>query len=307
MKKILLCTGEEQSFDSDMTMFYSNQYNIKNDVMFSTNTIINKVLRNAGFCFVRFAINHTLIEDLEKYDTLIIFESVVKISAIRYIRTKNPNIRIIIYFRNQFTFSKKRNVSLTYLKKYNCEFWSYHLGDCEKHHFQYNSQFWNPEYLKKIKPQKENTYDCLFLGRTKNRINDVVQIHEKLKHFQLKDYIYLVPKTNYDFDRNLSNQYMNYEHYLEKLSVSNAVLDLVNTENYGLTLRPLEALFYNKKVITNYREIKLYDFYNKNNIFVIGEDSVDNLNDFLKKPYIELPNNIVESYTFDKWISRFFK
>ena len=100
---------------------------------------------------------------------------------------------------------------------------------------------------------------------------------------------------------------MNYEHYLEKLSVSNAVLDLVNTENYGLTLRPLEALFYNKKVITNYREIKLYDFYNKNNIFVIGEDSVDNLNDFLKKPYIELPNNIVESYTFDKWISRFFK
>ena len=61
MKKILLCTGEEQSFDSDMTMFYSNQYNIKNDVMFSTNTIINKVLRNAGFCFVRFAINHTLI------------------------------------------------------------------------------------------------------------------------------------------------------------------------------------------------------------------------------------------------------
>jgi len=122
MKKILLCTGEEQSFDSDMTMFYSNQYNIKNDVMFSTNTIINKVLRNAGFCFVRFAINHTLIEDLEKYDTLIIFESVVKNSAIRYIRTKNPNIRIIIYFRNQFTFSKKRNVSLTYLKKYNCEF-----------------------------------------------------------------------------------------------------------------------------------------------------------------------------------------
>lgn len=71
---------------------------------------------------------------------------------------------------------------------------------------------------------------------------------------------------------------MQYEEYLKVVKRSRAVLDIVKKNNYGLTLRVLEALVAHKKLITNYMDIKKMEFYNESNIFLLeGEDKLENL------------------------------
>jgi hypothetical protein len=43
-----------------------------------------------------------------------------------------------------------------------------------------------------------------------------------------------------------------------------------------------EALKYEKKIITDNPHVKNYDFYRKENIFIIGEDSENELKNFIE-------------------------
>lgn len=310
MKKIALFTGEENSFDKEMKMFkLNNTNNIKIETMniFSSNSRTNRIIRNLKGNIVKYSINKKLFEDdfFESYDTLIFFECVVKNEIIKYIRKQSANIRIIIYFRNQFDYSKKRNLSLKILKKLNCEFWSYNMQDCKKYNFKYNSQFWNSIYMNDININRHSNYIFSFLGRLKGREKELEFLNKYAIENKKKTFFYLVPKSNYSFDKNVDNKYMDYLDYLKIISESDCVIDLVSSKNYGLTLRPLEACFMKKKLITNYSEIKNYDFYNKNNIFILGEDKIEDLNLFLSLPFYE--SEEIFNYDFSSWILNFFK
>lgn len=309
MKKILLCTGEENAFDQNMTMFKCNDDNYQIDLvkMFSSEKKIDKVKRNLGKFFMKEQISDELKKDLSSYDCVIFFECTVKNYAIEFIRKNNPDLRIIIYFRNKFSYSKKRNLSLKFLEKNNCEFWSYNKEDCCEKNFKYNSQFWNTGFYNKINLKSEVENDIIFLGRIKNREKKLRNLHNICKKENLKSYIYLVPKSEFEFDKNFENKYMDYLEYLDKVVKSNVIIDLVNEKNYGLTIRPLEAIFLKKKLITNYKEITTYDFYNPKNVFIIEDDSINGLQDFLKKEYEEIDQTIIKKYDFKEWIKNFFE
>lgn len=308
MKRILLCTGEEESFDNELLMFrsYNNEMKIEHIAMFKNNSKLNKIFRNLGEFFVKKAINDILKEKIDGYDVIIFFECVVKNKAIKIIRENNPNLRIIIYFRNQFSYSKKRNLSLKFLKKYDCEFWSYNKKDCENLNFKYNSQFWNINYYKKIEKKSSILYNFCFLGRVKGREKELIELEKFSKQSNKENFFYLVPKTEYNFDKNISDKYMSYVDYLNIAQKSLCIVDLVSSKNYGLTLRPLEAQFLKKKLITNYKDIEKYDFYDKNNIFILGKDSIQLLQNFLETAYIENFKDL-DKYNFDSWIFNFFK
>jgi hypothetical protein len=79
---------------------------------------------------------------------------------------------------------------------------------------------------------------------------------------------------------------------------SKALLDLVQENQNGLTWRPIEAMYYRKKLITNYENIRQYDFYRKENIFILGKDDLSTLNLFINSEYADLPVEIVNRYTY---------
>jgi hypothetical protein len=83
------------------------------------------------------------------------------------------------------------------------------------------------------------------------------------------------------------------------------VVDLVPEVQTGLSLRPLEALFFGKKLITNCKSIKNHPLYNKTNIFILDEDSDADLLQFIKEPIAPQPQSIKEYYSFNEWLKRF--
>ena len=95
---------------------------------------------------------------------------------------------------------------------------------------------------------------------------------------------------------------------LQKLySETNIVLDIVQENQTGLSFRVFETMAFQKKLITNNKSIMEYDFYNSNNILIIDDENISINNDFLKKTYEPIPQNVYEKYTLDNWVKTVFK
>jgi hypothetical protein len=80
---------------------------------------------------------------------------------------------------------------------------------------------------------------------------------------------------------------------------SKCVIDLSHSHQSGLTMRAIETLGMQKKLVTNNKMIKEYDFYNKDNIYVIGDDI--GLKEFMLKPYVKINQKILNQYALDSW------
>lgn len=74
-------------------------------------------------------------------------------------------------------------------------------------------------------------------------------------------------------------------------------------------MRVMESIFRSKKLITNNASIKNYEFYNENNIFLLPADlselPEESLLDFLQKPFVPYPEEVLSYYDFDAWKERF--
>lgn len=228
---------------------------------------------------------------IKDYDTIIIFDNGYIESIAEYIKSKNSNCKIILYFWNPIN---PNNIHI--LKDTNTdEFWSFDKKNAKKYKLLYNPQFYTNQ-IKLNEVEKEN--DVLFLGRAKNRKRIIEEIDNKMKQEGISTKFYIIEK-----DKNL----IDYQEYLKMIEKSKCILDIVNEGQNGLTLRCMEALFLKRKLITNNKEIKNYDFYNSNNVFIVGENNIENIKEFVDGKYIDIPVDIVNKYDFKTWLDNFKK
>ena len=96
-----------------------------------------------------------------------------------------------------------------------------------------------------------------------------------------------------------------YSEVQKNIVASKAILDIQVSKTAGPSLRALEAVFYNKKLLTDDKNVKTFKFYNKQNIFIIDEDDWDNLNEFLDSPVLPVKEEDIEYYNVKNWLSRF--
>lgn len=99
---------------------------------------------------------------------------------------------------------------------------------------------------------------------------------------------------------------LSFEQNLKKVCGSRTVVDFVQFDHYGLSFRIFDAMHFNKKLITNNAAVTGYDFYHPDNIFVWDGRNLDGLEAFLNKPYVPLPPEIKQYYSFGSWIRRAF-
>lgn len=241
----------------------------------------------------------------EKY--VIIFDFGSADLVIKYIRKINKNLRIIFWYWNPIDIS----ISINKIKELDCEIWSFDLGDVEKYSLKYNTQFFCYENLERLKPVDNlKAFDVFFCGTEKNRIKDLLIIEEEFKKYKVSYYFHIVKSSGYyksteGYDYKLP---LEYGQYLYLIFKSKCVFDFVSSEQNGITLRPLEALFFKKKLITNQKSIMNMDLYNRNNIFILGVDDYSKLNDFINSDYDYTNQSYLETkYCFESWLNRFFK
>lgn len=251
---------------------------------------IFRIMKKLDMQIVFFLLNDWK-KHIKEYEQVIIFDDGYISYISKYIKKFNENCKIIFYYWNQIN---SYNSKFLYDKNID-EIWTFDREDSKKYNIKYNPQF----YTRNIQLQNSHiNNDVLFLGRAKNRKNVIIEIENRIKEQNIRTDFHII-ESEKDFIR--------YYDYLKMVDRSKCILDIVNENQIGLTLRCMEAIFLKKKLITNNKDIKQYEFYNENNIFIIGEDNYNNLKDFIEKEYVDIDENIINKYEFKSWLERFFK
>ena len=103
-------------------------------------------------------------------------------------------------------------------------------------------------------------------------------------------------EADFSFDKRSASE------IAEVVDESRIILDIQHPKQTGLTMRTIEMIGMNKKLITTNKTITEYDFYNPNNIAVIDRHDVKIDMDFLQKPYEPLDPAVYEKYSLTSWI-----
>ena len=251
--------------------------------------------------------------NLNKYDLIILFECHYPQYILQYLRRKNKNAKIVYWLWNSVeninsdscnTVEEIKKLVILQ-KKYNYSIYSFDKLDCKKYKFKYNNQVLKIYGIK----DKEKKYDTFFCGRDKSRMNILIELYKQLSKINLNNKFLVYPDKDKEYsllEQNfLMEKGINYEQILKYIDESKCIIDIIQEFQGTLTWRPLEAMFYRKKLITNFKDIKEYDFYKKDNIFIIGEDDPSNIKNFVNTGYVDIPQNIIKKYTIDGWIENF--
>lgn len=270
--------------------------------MFCDSTCVHKIEKEMRLFFhinlPERLFNQELV-DVEE-ENIIIFDGHVRTEFLNWMMKNNPQKRIILWLWNTVDEVKK-NLRLDCIPK-EIEIWSYSEHDCKKYGFNYNTTFF---WDRKKKMESEIAQDLYFIGKDKGRLSKVRDI-DSICRKQKINFTYHVTKTHkYSLPRKEYKSNISYSEVQKNIAVSKAILDVQVSKTAGPSLRALEAVFYNKKLVTDDSNVKTFRFYNKQNIFIIGEESLENLNEFLNAPIVPVKEEDIEYYNVKNWLSRF--
>ena len=228
-------------------------------------------------------------ENLNSYDTLIVNMNYLTRNVLDIVSDRNPKLRIIGWYWNTIDES---NTPVDYQNS-KIEYWSFDEMDCTKYGLKKNIQYYS--FIENDTVQ-DKTIDVFFVGREKDRRDEITSFRETAEFYGLKmDFHVISGKDNL----------LPYKEIREALAKSRAVLEINKRNQAGFTLRTLESLFYEIKLITNNRLIKKSEVYNKNNVFIIGEDDEKRLPEFIRSPYDHASDRIKDDFSLDKWFNNF--
>ena len=194
---------------------------------------------------------------------------------------------------------------------------SFDLNDCEKFpELRFRPLFYGDQFRKE-KHEGQYKYDISFLGTIhSDRYSIIKQIQKIAEEKGLKCYwfFYLQSKFIYRFYKMTKKEFkgvpestfsfnkMSVNDVAKVVDESRIILDIQHPKQTGLTMRTIEMIGMNKKLITTNESISKYDFYNCNNIAIVDRKFAEIPIDFLTDSYCSLPAEIYEKYSLKSWI-----
>lgn len=185
------------------------------------------------------------------------------------------------------------------------------------HEMKFRPLFYIDDFKKELRLDNKYKYDISFCGTIHSDrfaiIKEIIDICKKIK-LSFYNFSYLQSKFMYYFYKIIKHEFRyarkrdfsflkaSSQEISDVVDESRVVLDIQHPKQTGLTMRTIEMIGMNKKLVTTNAEIKEYDFYNSNNILVINRKNINILDEFLLTKYIPLDANIYDKYSITAWI-----
>lgn len=259
-----------------------------------------KILRIDNF-YPSYKLNEAIKEKNPKM--IVIIGSLIYSPYIKSLRRLFPTVKIKYFYTN--VVAEIASISPSVLKRYNIIAYSWDFLDCEK----YSLRYMRPFFDYKLLPTCKNfEYDVCFIGSDKGRYKMIRYLQDVVSRMNKSCYFLIT--ADYSFLRFIHAYYsrpISYDAYLKIVASSRCIIDLVQKGQTGTTTRVMEALFSGKKLITNNKYLRNYDFYNSKNIFILGEDDVDGLGAFIEEDFEPVKMSILQEYTTSSWLYYFLE
>ncbi len=277
---------------TDVILFPLNRYS----------NIFQKVARKYGSTIslpVHFVLGsnlQTAIRRLMPEDVVIVAEYTDPALILAISRIIPEGVSRYVWLWNHKGNKKNFADNLLTINKSHFQVVTYDELDAEKFGFGWHTQFFNVKPFQQVASLQNNAflYDFFFVGYAKNRVEEIQKIHSMLSSYAC---LFVTIRT--------TSEYIPYTRYMEMAMQSRCIVEIVHTGDPSCTLRPLEAMAIRRKLLTNNPAVRNYTFYRPQNIFILGQDNLNNLSDFLHSPFEPLPPDIVESYDVNSWVEIF--
>ncbi len=171
------------------------------------------------------------------------------------LKRDNPNARFILYLWDNLTKIKNRDILLKHFNK----ILSFDRQDCLSHpEFEFRPLF----YLKKNEPQTTYYYYISFIGEDRPGRYEFLKnlsasfYHDKNIYIRLKASVFRTVIDRITGHKICFNSKLPYSEFCRITNESKTVLDIVEKNQSGLTMRTIEALALGKHLYTTNNEIR---------------------------------------------------
>jgi len=250
----------------------------------------------------------------KNYDYVLIVKcDMTPASILKKIKVEFPNAKLCLYLWD----SVENIPGVTDKFKYFDTLHSFDPKDCEKYPIlKFRPLFFVDQFRKNLK-DGDYKYDISFLGTIHSDRYAVIKEIQKIsaeKQLHCYWFLYLQSRFIYKFYKFTKKEFRGTKEdafAFEKMSAleiskiaddTRIILDIQHPKQTGLTMRTVEMIGMNKKLITTNDTIKNYDFYNPNNIAIIDRNNVNIDCSFLSMPYQPIDDDIYENYSLRSWI-----
>lgn len=261
--------------------------------------ILRSILVRINPKFISFFYNKKWLTDLLDYDTIIVFDCMNLSSVCKKISAKYPNRRKIVFFWNPIL--KKITPSILV----GWEIWTSDYFDSVRFHFKYGGQFVFDKLFSEIDDSESCCYDAYFVGINKGRFGKLRKLQYCMEHkLSLNVRFILVSPFLALFDKNYSSG-VSYKVNLQIASQSRSMIEFNQEGQRGLTLRCLESLFLQKKLLTNNTSVSLFNFFSSDNIMFLDSKKPHKIKKFIRnESFVYYSEDTLSQYRFMNWLGR---
>lgn len=273
------------------------------------------LLRKFHFTMIK-KINRYYSEVIEKEKdfspdyVLFISPETVTVKSIEKMKKKFHNSNFVLYMWDSIENKNAKNVYSLFDKCF-----SFDQIDCKRYGFAFRPLFFSNDFIKQTEI-KAFKYQFSFIGSIhSDRAFILNQIRKYCEENSIDFFLYLfIPGRlmffiRFILDKNV-RELKKYIHLnpinkvevADILSQTNYVIDINHPEQVGLTMRTIEMLGLNRKILTTNEYVREYDFYNSKNQIVINRKNISiNFSD-ISESYEEIPDSIYNRYKLISWL-----
>ena len=244
-------------------------------------------------------------------DPVLIF-GIDNLKDLRLLKKFIPSKRISIFLWNSIRGHKgqiQREASKIQRIKDIGTVWTFDPSDAQLYDLHLTSQVYRnvDPYLGAGTP--ETHWDVFFVGQDKGRMKTLLEWKNKFTQSGLRTHIRVTqdPRSHYSAQELelVTHEEISYAENIRWILQSRCLLEIVQEHQTGPSVRFMECLFFNKKLITNNLLVAQMAFYDPSRIFIIGKDSPDDLKDFLAMPCTPIPEGQLAPCEFVNWCQQF--
>ena len=284
-------------------------------------TFLGKALGRLGLGFYENIINDYYAAELSKireknFDYILVIRGeYTPKDSLERMRSYFPTAKMVLYMWDSLVNNKLIRAKWEYYDKV----YTFDRIDYLNHKesIDFLPLFYYEDYLPKDTGGKEYKYDLSFIGTGhEDRVKIVKALALQLENKQRNVFSYFFfphklvyylnkiknPHFKYVRMEDVEFKQLPFEKLYEIYSQSKCVVDIESSKQNGLTMRTIEMIGLEKKLITTNKDIVHYDFFNPDNIMILDrKDPVIDL-EFIDRPYIPLDEKIRTKYSLHDWI-----
>lgn len=208
------------------------------------------------------------------------------LSFFSFLKQRHPNLSLVYMFSNIVAISGAKYYGI--IEKLNRYFdivFAFDKVDSVKYNFDYSPLIYTTNIqMPPLSDKIEN--DLFYLGMAKDRFDALIELFEKASNEGLKcDFTIVgVPEDKRKYQGVIKYSPVSYDVAIKGMENSKCIVDIIQGNSTGLTIKNCEALAFGRKLLTSNQHVRDVEFYHPENICIYTPEV--SIKKFLDTPFV---------------------